>query len=105
MASASWEQKAADKRDRLAKTIPPEWTIDASKIADEDVFTYANSSGLLSQEEIEITSSSATLLVKKLAAGEWKAVDVTLAFCKRAALAHQLVCFLSIHTYIYALAE
>ena len=46
---------------------------------------------MLSQDEIEITRSHATEIVKRVAEGKWKAEDVTVAFCKRAAIAHQLV--------------
>lgn len=52
---------------------------------------FPSENGLLSAEELQITNSSATDLTKKLAVGQLKSVDVTLAFCKRAALAHQLV--------------
>lgn len=51
------------------------------------------SSGILSEQELKITESTASELVPRLAKGQLKAVDVTLAFCKRAALAHQLVGF------------
>jgi len=50
-------------------------------------------SGILSPRELEITNSSAVDLASELACGRLKSVDVTLAFCKRAALAHQLVRF------------
>lgn len=49
-------------------------------------------SEVLSAEELAITKLSATELVANLANGELKSVDVTLAFYKGAALAHQLVC-------------
>ncbi len=86
----SWEQLAEDKRSRLAKTIPDEWKIQSLPTGDS-AFEFPKTSGLLSPEELEITESAATDLVAKLAAGQLKAVDVTLAFCKRAALAQQLV--------------
>lgn len=86
----TWGQRAAEKRDRIEKSIPPEWTIQIPP-SGESVINFPLKSGILSPQELEITNSSATHLVKKLAAGELKSVDVTLAFCKRAALAHQLV--------------
>jgi amidase len=88
--SSNWEQLAADKRTRISKSIPSEWVI---KEAPKDVsaFDYAKSSGLLSAQELEWTNSTATELVAQLATGQLKSVDVTLAFCKRAALAQQLV--------------
>lgn len=49
--------------------------------------------GLLSEKELEITERTAVDLVKRLAKGELTAVEVTAAFCKRAAIAHQMVRF------------
>jgi amidase len=42
---------------------------------------------------LAITESTAVDLVSEMAAGKLTSVAVTTAFCKRAALAHQLVCF------------
>lgn len=86
----SWEERAADKRKRIDDSIPKEWKI--QNLPQEDsVVDFPEKSGLLSSSELAITQSSASDLVQKLAVGELKAVDVTIAFCKRAALAHQLV--------------
>ncbi|KAF9693861.1 hypothetical protein EKO04_008108 [Ascochyta lentis] len=85
----NWEQLAADKRSRIANAIPSEWLIrDLPK--DGNGFSFPKESGLLSAQEIKLTESSATDLVAQLAEGKLKSVDVTLAFCKRAALAQQL---------------
>jgi amidase len=90
--SSSWEQLAADKRSLISKSIPSEWLIkDLPK--DDNIFDYPKSSGLLSAQELELTESTATELVAQLAEGKLKSVDVTLAFCKRAALAQQLVSY------------
>lgn len=86
----TWEEIAADKKARIDKSIPSEWRISV-KGQDESVMDVPAKSGILSSEEIEITNSSAVDLVAKLSSGQLKSVDVTLAFCKRAALAHQLV--------------
>lgn len=88
--SSHWEQLAADKRARIASTIPSEWLI-RDLPSDDNVFGFPKASGLLSAREIELTESSATELVAQMAEGKLKSVDVTLAFCKRAALAQQLV--------------
>lgn len=87
--SKSWEELAADKRLRLSKTIPDDWKIKVLPTQD-NAFDYPRISGLLSEQELAITQSSATDLVSKLAKGTLKSVDVTLAFCKRAAIAQQL---------------
>lgn len=88
--ATTWEERAADKRNRINDSIPQEWKIQTLP-TDDSVFEFPKKSGILSDQELAITESSASDLVKKLAQGELKAVDVTVAFCKRAALAHQLV--------------
>ncbi len=89
----TWEDIAADKKARIDKSIPAEWRIDVAGLGlGDSVMDAPAKSGILTPEELEITNSSAVDLVAKLADGRLKSVDVTLAFCKRAALAHQLVC-------------
>ncbi|KAJ5174695.1 Acetamidase [Penicillium canariense] len=88
--ASTWEELAADKRARINNSIPEEWRIQSLPAGDSS-FDYPAKSGLLSDKELKITESSATDLVQQLAKGELKAVDVTIAFCKRAALAHQLL--------------
>ncbi|KAF2036198.1 acetamidase [Setomelanomma holmii] len=84
-----WQDIAADKRSRIAASIPAEWNI--KPIPDgQATFDYPATSGVLSSQELDLTGYSATELVAKLAKGEVKSVDVTLAFCKRAAVAQQL---------------
>ena len=85
-----WEEIAADKKERIEKTIPDEWRIKSKDVGDS-VMDYPAKSGIMSDEELAITNSTAVDLVAKLAKGQLKSVDVTRAFCKRAALAHQLV--------------
>ncbi|KAL3482483.1 Acetamidase [Aspergillus californicus] len=85
----NWELVAADKRARLAKTIPEDWKI-RNLPTDDSVIDFPKSSGILSAHELEITESPAVQLVSKLAAGQLTSLEVTLSFCKRAALAQQL---------------
>ncbi|SLM40595.1 acetamidase [Lasallia pustulata] len=85
-----WEETAADKKERIEKTIPDEWRIKSKDVGDS-VMDYPAMSGIMSDEELAITNSTAVDLVAKLAKGQMKSVAVTRAFCKRAALAHQLV--------------
>lgn len=90
MATPEWKQLAADKKASIDNSIPAEWKL---KIwpQEDNVFDYPEHAGILSDAEIALTKTSATDLVAKLAKGEVKSVDVTLAFAKRAAIAHQLV--------------
>ncbi|THZ11500.1 glutamyl-tRNA amidotransferas-like protein subunit A [Aureobasidium pullulans] len=84
-----WKEVAAAKNQRINDSIPKEWRIDTSSLPD-NVMDIPATSGILSKTELDITNSSATDLVAGLAAGKLKAVDVTTAFCKRAAISHQV---------------
>ncbi|PMD62637.1 amidase [Hyaloscypha bicolor E] len=86
----AWEKTAADKKARIAASIPEEWRIKTLPTEDS-VMNFPKVSGIMSLEEIAITESSASDLVAQMAAGKLTSVAVTTAFCKRAALAHQLV--------------
>ena len=91
--SCNWADIAADKRRRIDASIPDEWRIDVTEYQEDSVMHVPATSGILSPDELEITNSSAVDLASRLISGQLKSVAVTLAFCKRAALAHQLVCF------------
>ncbi|KAI9370471.1 amidase signature domain-containing protein [Aspergillus egyptiacus] len=87
-----WKLLADAKRQSTLDAIPREWKIkDAIPPAAElrDVTGYIEK--FLSPREIEITSLDAYAIGEKTTTGEWTAVEVTEAFCHRAALAHQLV--------------
>jgi amidase len=86
----AWGEIAADKKARIEASIPPEWRLMSEPVG-VSVIDYPEKSGILSSVELAITKSSATDLVAQLAAGKFTSVAVTTAFCKRAALAHQLV--------------
>ncbi len=86
----SWEKTASDKKARIAASIPQEWRL-KSEPTEDSVMDYPKKSGIMSDDEIAITESTATELVAQMASGKLTSVAVTTAFCKRAALAHQLV--------------
>ena len=89
-----WKEIAAKAQDILYNSIPSEWRIPKDKLPppeQKDVTNFPAKCGLLTDAELTITDSYATEIVKKIAAGEWKAEDVTRAFCKRAAVAQQVV--------------
>ncbi|TCD65745.1 hypothetical protein EIP91_002229 [Steccherinum ochraceum] len=83
----------ADKKRRQEATIPKDWLISQSVPVDNvsPVTTIAETCGLLTDKEVLITNSEISLLLKKLASAEWSSVEVTIAFYKRAIIAHQLV--------------
>lgn len=86
----AWEKISEEKKAQIAASIPPEWRLKfaATEIS---VMDYPKKSGIMTPEELSITESSATDLIKKMANGQLTSVAVTTAFCKRAALATQLV--------------
>lgn len=86
----TWETLAAKKRASVLDAIPPEWRLKEVPVGDS-VMSVPRDSGILSPEELTITESSASDLVRALASGKLTSVAVTTAFCKRAALAQQTV--------------
>lgn len=94
-----WRTLVARKRKQLDAQIPSEWrltdtflaTIPANgRLIEADVI---RGSGILSERELSITENySATELLDELSKGKINSVEVTTAFCKRAAIAQQLVC-------------
>lgn len=90
----SWEKIAADRRAQLGEQIPPEYRIPKDILPPEDqldVTQFPKSSGWFSGKELEITGSSASGILQKIASKSWSAEEVAKAFCKAAAAAHQLV--------------
>lgn len=90
----SWQDVAAAKRAATLASIPSEWLIPKYMMPNDDVLdvtTFPESSGFFTKEELEITAASASDLVGQISKKIWTAVRVTLAFCKAASVAHQLV--------------
>lgn len=88
-----WEEIAEAKRAALAEQIPPEYRVPTDRLPPEsqlDVTTWPRESGWFSPKELDITDSTASHILKKIAAKDWSAEEVTRAFCKRAAAAQQL---------------
>jgi amidase len=87
----SWQEKAQQKRDSIFALIPREWRISTPSVDEQPDVTGSYINQFLSLRELEITETTADAIVKHTATGRWSAVEVTKAFCHRAALAHQLV--------------
>jgi hypothetical protein len=88
-----WKAVALQKRQQLHDLIPKEWLLPLIPTPDElpDVTGGDYIDKLLTEKEKEITESDAEPIVARIADGSWTAVDVTTAFCHRAAIAGQLV--------------
>jgi amidase len=90
----SWEEKAKQKRTSLYNLIPQEWRL-AESILDnppKNSTIIPSQCGILSKLDLEITEiDNIDELAQDIAQGKYSAVQVTEAYCKRAAIAHQLV--------------
>lgn len=93
--SPRWQDLVARKRQECKDKIPREWTLSADLLAvpprllDHDL---PRRSGLLSELELDLTENyTASQLLPKLASGQVSSLVVTTAFCKRAAIAQQVV--------------
>lgn len=95
MTNTTYEQLGDLKRRSILGAIPAKWRLqNPIPQADElrDV-TGAYIQQFLTPQEIEITETDAAGITEQTTSGSWTAVEVAEAFCHRAALAHQLVCF------------
>lgn len=90
---APWQSIARRKQQEQSNAIPQSWTLKNRPSASrKNVLGIPRECGILSARELEITEKyGATALVQELAAKRLKSVDVVTAFCKRAAIAQQLV--------------
>ncbi|KAF7891501.1 uncharacterized protein EAF02_001826 [Botrytis sinoallii] len=83
---------SAQKKTTQHSLIPQEWRLPTEKYQNlSNVMEVPLSCGLLNETEYQITSDyDATALLELLKNGVFTAEQVTIAFCKRAAIAHQL---------------
>lgn len=86
----SWETIAANKRAARDALIPAAWliTVDDGLL---DVTGVPRTCGALSPDEIKITETEAPKLVEQMIGRQLTSEAVVTAFCKRAAIAQQLV--------------
>lgn len=92
--SNTHENVAAKAKAGVLDAIPEKWRLASAQLQladDANVMDIPLTCGILTPVQIAITEQTATELLSKLAAGELSSVEVTDAFCARAAIAHQLV--------------
>ena len=94
--SQTWQEIAARKQEERSSRIPKEWRLSEATISaaasSDSVLDVPRKSGLLSAQELEITETKdATKLLEELLTKRRSSVDVVTAFCKRAAIAQQVV--------------
>ncbi|TFK57269.1 general amidase [Heliocybe sulcata] len=89
MSTTRWQELAKVKRDQLQAAIPKEWIV--SPRSESNVLRVPRECGVLTSTELEITEESdVSVLLRNVAGKKWTSVEVTRAFCKRAAIAHQM---------------
>ena len=90
---ANFKTQAAGKRQAIFDAIPKKWIIPTAipPAAEQRDVTGSYIQQFLTPREIEITETDAVGIAEHTTTGKWTAVEVTEAFCHRAALAHQLV--------------
>lgn len=95
---SNWQEKANEKRIALNSLIPNQWKLSSEILNNlpKDLTVVPYECGILSAIDIEITEiDQIDELAKRIAQGKYSAKNVIEAFCKRAAIAHQLVNCLS----------
>lgn len=88
--TSDWKKIAEAKRDSILAAIPEEWKIEVPAPEEQKDVSGTYVKQFLSDEEYEITEADAVNIVEKASSGTWRSLDITRAFCHRAAIAHQL---------------
>jgi amidase len=96
MHKVTWEARAAAKRAATLDKIHPDWRLPSRDI--ERARQQRNLTGpfieqFLDEKMVSITSMNSPEIVKAVAERNVSASQVAQAFCKRAAVAHQIVNF------------
>lgn len=91
----TWQELVSAKKAEQDSRIPPEWKLMPEQYPGDDVAdlrSVVETCGILSDKELEITGAGydATSLAAAIAEGKYTAVETVTAFCKRAAVGHQL---------------
>lgn len=88
-----WRAIAARRKKEIYDRIPAEYLVDKTLLSQQRVVDLPRQCGLLTPRELRITEHTAVELLQRIHDGTYSAVEVTKAFCKRAAIAHQAVGF------------
>ncbi|KAL1849577.1 hypothetical protein Plec18167_003179 [Paecilomyces lecythidis] len=85
----NWCATAARRRQEIYARIPEECLVDRALLAQQNLVDLPYRCGILTPKELRITEHDAVELLRRIRDGTYSAVEVTRAFCKRAAIAHQ----------------
>lgn len=87
-----WEKSAAVRCMKIEQHIPQDWRLPEHVVSScSPIQLLSQDFGFLTKKEFWITGLRAIDLLSLLRSGSLKATEVTLAFCKTAAIAHQAV--------------
>ncbi|EKJ74561.1 hypothetical protein FPSE_05311 [Fusarium pseudograminearum CS3096] len=93
MGKSTWESRAAAKRAEVLDKIRPEWRLspkDLERARQQRDITGPFIQQFLDERDVSVTSMTSAPILKALGEGKLSAVQVASAFCKRAAVAHQI---------------
>ncbi|KAJ5604670.1 glutamyl-tRNA amidotransferase-like protein subunit A [Penicillium lagena] len=85
----SWQQIGVARRAQISRKIPDAWKLPEYLLTKKNFLELPKICGILSKSELEITEKRAVDIVSLVQTGLLTSVEVTIAFCKRAAIAHQ----------------
>ncbi|ANB11508.1 Amd2p [Sugiyamaella lignohabitans] len=91
MSEENWELVAKQKRHSVRAEIPSKWILDSIPSADEEPNTLEYLDKIVTKKTLSITSKTMRELIKQISSGELTSLEVTEAFCERAAYAHQIL--------------
>ncbi|KAB5554879.1 amidase signature domain-containing protein [Coniochaeta sp. 2T2.1] len=89
----TWQSKAAAKRAAILDSIPKEWRLSPAQLKLTEGWrdiTGPFIQQFLNDDEVAIVSLDSMPIVQAIRTGKLSAVQVTRAFCKTAAIAHQI---------------
>jgi len=87
-----WQKVAARRSKEIYEDIPNDYLVSPILLKGLNLTNLTHNSGILTLRELSIINLSATILLDRIRNGIFTAVEVTTAFCKSAAVAHQAVC-------------
>ncbi|KIX03209.1 uncharacterized protein Z518_06761 [Rhinocladiella mackenziei CBS 650.93] len=88
----SWKETGRQRRRQQLESIPPQWRLKNIPEDFADSRYVIERSGLLSATELDITNTvGARKILRRYEEGHWTVEEVVTAFCKRAAIATQLI--------------
>ncbi|KAJ5884938.1 hypothetical protein N7495_009448 [Penicillium taxi] len=91
MTITSYQERAAEKRAQQYALIPPEWRLSPIPSIDTERDALSYLRRILSPSDLALTEETdINILLDKLSSGELTSLELTQAFAKRTALAHQL---------------